>query len=121
MSFEIEITSEKKHPLIDRTEYGFKIGYFGKGTPNRLEVKKKIVALKNLDEKLTIIKNIETHFGGTDAIGSIYSYGSQKELEFFEPFHIRVRNLSLEKRSEIIQLRKKKEPYKHLFIQEYNK
>ena len=98
MSFEIEVTSEKKHPLIDRTEYEFRIVHFGKGTPNRLEVKNKIVALKNLDEKLTIIKNIKTHFGNAYAIGSLYSYENQKELEYFEPFHIRVRNLPLEKR-----------------------
>ncbi len=118
MSFDIEITSEKKHPLIDRTEYEFKIVHFGAGTPNRLEIRNKIVALKNLNEKLTIIKNIKTHFGNAYAIGKLYVYENHGELEYFEPFHIRVRNLPSDKRTEIIQLKKKKEPYKHLFIQE---
>ncbi|MFX1277610.1 MAG: hypothetical protein ACFFBP_17260 [Promethearchaeota archaeon] len=116
MKFEIEDIVEKTHPLIDRTEYEFKIVHFGAGTPNRLEVKNKIVAMKNLDEKLTITKKVKTHFGDAYAIGRVYAYKNLKDLEYFEPFHIRVRNLPLEKRNEIIQLKKKKEPYKHLFV-----
>jgi ribosomal protein S24E len=118
MSFEVEIIKEDKNPLIDRTEIEIKLDHFGASTPNRLEVKKKIAALKNSDEKLTIIKEIKTHFGSAYAIGKIFIYENAKELEFYEPFHIRVRNLPPEKRNEIYQLKKKKEPFKHLFEQQ---
>lgn len=118
MSFEVEIIKEEKNPLIERTEIEFRLDHFGAGTPNRLEVKKKIAALKNSDEKLTIVKQIKTHFGSAYAIGQVYIYESAKEIEFYEPFHIRVRNLSLEKRNEIYQLKRKNEPFKHLFEQE---
>ena len=118
MAFEVEIIKEEKNPLIDRTEIEFKLDHFGTGTPNRLEVKKKIAALKNSDEKLTIVKQIKTHFGSAYAIGLVYIYESAKEIEFYEPFHIRVRNLTLEKRNEIYQLKRKNEPFKHLFEQE---
>ena len=57
MTLNIEIMEEKKNPLIDRTELTVRIDHFGEGTPNRLEVKKKIAALQGSDEKLTIIKN----------------------------------------------------------------
>ena len=115
MSFEIEILEEKKNPLIDRTEIQFRVQHFGVGTPNRMEIKKKIAALKNANEKLTIIRNIKTHFGLTNDIGRANIYETKKDLQYFEPFHIQVRNLPLEKRIEIYQLRAKKEPYKHLF------
>lgn len=115
MSFNIEITEEKKNPLIERTELTFRVDHFGVGTPNRLDVKKKIAALQSSDEKLTIVKKLDTHFGASYSLGKVYIYDNAKELQFFEPFHIKVRNLEKEKRIEIYQLKRRKEPYKHLF------
>ena len=115
MSFDIEILEEKKNPLIDRVELQVKITHFGNGTPNRMEIKKKIAAMKSSDENLTIIKKINTYFGSTEDISKIYIYDNKSDIELFEPFHIRVRNLPKEKRTEILNLKKKKEPYKHLF------
>ncbi|MFX1388632.1 MAG: 30S ribosomal protein S24e [Promethearchaeota archaeon] len=115
MSFNIEIIEEKKNPLIERTEIKFRIDHFGVSTPNRLEVKKKIAAMQASDEKLTIIRNLGTHFGASHVIGEAYIYKDAKELQYFTPFHIQVRNLEKEKRIEIRQLKKRKEPYKHLF------
>jgi small subunit ribosomal protein S24e len=115
MSFNVEILKENKNPLIDRFEIEFRVDHFGKGTPNRLDLKKKIAAMKNGNEKLTIIKNLKTNFGASYVIGIAYIYENAKELQYFEPFHIKVRNLDKDKRSEIYKLKKRKEPYKHLF------
>jgi small subunit ribosomal protein S24e len=115
MSLNIEIKEERKNPLIDRVELTFRIDHFGAGTPNRLEVKKKITAMQGSDEKLTIIKNLKTHFGNSTTLGVVYIYENSKELQFYEPFHIQVRNLEKDKRTEINQLKKRKEPFKHLF------
>ncbi|MFX1377623.1 MAG: 30S ribosomal protein S24e [Promethearchaeota archaeon] len=115
MSLNIEILEDKRNPLIERTEIKFRIDNFGVGTPNRLEVKKKIAAMQGSDEKLTIIKNLSTHFGASYTNGIAYIYDKSKELQFYEPFHIQIRNLEKDKRTEIIQLKKRKEHYKHLF------
>jgi len=115
MSLNIEILEEKKNPLIERTEIKFRIDNFGLSTPNRLDIKKKIAAMQGSDEKLTIIRKLGTHFGASYTIGKVYIYKDAKELRYFEPFHIQVRNLEKDKRTEIIQLKKRKEPYKHLF------
>jgi len=115
MSFKIEITEEKKNPLIDRIEIAFRVDHFGAGTPNRLDVKKKIAALQSSDENLIILKKLDTRFGSSYSLGKVYIYDNEKELQFFEPFHIKVRNLEKEKRVEIYQLKRRKEPYKHLF------
>ena len=115
MSLNIEIVEEKKNPLIDRTELTFRIDHFSKGTPNRLEVKKKIAAMQGSDNKLTIISKLETHFGASYSIGKAHIYNNAKDLQYYEPFHIQTRNLEKDKRTEIYQLKKRKEPYKHLF------
>jgi small subunit ribosomal protein S24e len=115
MSFDIEIVDEKKNPLINRIELNVRISHFGKSTINRLDLKKKIASMKSSDEKLTIVKKIRTSFGSTDDIGKVYIYDTREELNFFEPFHIRVRNLPKGKRTEIMNLKRKREPYKHLF------
>ena len=115
MSLNIEITEEKKNPLVDRLELTFRIDHFGAGTPNRLEVKKKIAAMQGSNENLTIIKNLETHFGSSSTQGVVYIYENSKDLKFYEPFHIQVRNLEKDKRTEINQLKKRKESFKHLF------
>ena len=115
MSLNIDIIDEKKNPLVDRTEIQFKIDHFGTGTPNRLDVKSKLAALQGANEKLTIIKKLKSHFGAAQIIGMAYIYDNVKELQYYEPIHIQLRNLPKEKRTEIMNLKKKKEPYKHLF------
>ncbi|TFF99433.1 MAG: hypothetical protein EU540_06770 [Promethearchaeota archaeon] len=115
MSFDVEILEEKKNLLIDRIELKVKIEHFGLGTPNRLELKKKISALKTSNDTLTIVKDIQTHFGSTQDIAKVYLYDNVEELQYFEPFHIQVRNLPKDKRENIYKLKKKKENYKHLF------
>ncbi|MFW9864964.1 MAG: 30S ribosomal protein S24e [Candidatus Thorarchaeota archaeon] len=115
MSFDLKITEEKKNLLIDRTELTFRIDHFGTSTPNRLEIKKKIAAIQGSKETHTIIKKLETHFGSSYTIGKANIYENADDLRFFEPFHIQVRNLDKEKRTQIYQLKRRKESYKHLF------
>lgn len=115
MSFNIEILEEKKNPLIDRIELKFKIDHFGKGTPNRLEIKKNIAKMKKANENLTIIRKIKTHFGAAHDIGIAHIYEDAQELQYFESFHIQARNLEKDKRTEIYKLKKRKEAYKQLF------
>ncbi|MBY8981996.1 MAG: 30S ribosomal protein S24e [Candidatus Lokiarchaeota archaeon] len=115
MSLNIDVLEEKKNPLIDRTEVKFRIDHFEKSTPNRLEIKKKISEMHKSKEELTIIKNIKTHFGAFYSTGKVYIYENVKDIKLFEPFHIRVRNLPKEKRTEIYKLKRKKEAYEHLF------
>jgi ribosomal protein S24E len=115
MSLNIEIIKENRNPLVDRTEIEFKVENFGNGTPNRLDVKSKLAAMQSAKESLTIIKKIQTGFGSAQILCTAYIYDNSEELKFFEPLHIQVRNLPKDKRTEILNLKKKNEPYKHLF------
>ena len=111
----IEIIEEKKNELVNRLELKFKLDTKGKGTPNRMDFKKEIAAQKTVDENLTIIRNIKTHFGTSSVSGLAHIYEDKETLSFFEPFHIRVRNIEKEKREPIYSAKRKGEPYKNLF------
>jgi small subunit ribosomal protein S24e len=115
MTFEIEILEEKKNPLVDRTEIKFRIDHFGESVPNRLEVKKKLAAMQGAKQEFTIIRNIKSHFGGSYSMGRGMVYENADELKYYEPFHIQVRNLDPDTRSEIYKLKRKGEPYQQLF------
>ena len=74
MTLNIEIIEEKKNPLIDRTEVSFRVDHFGAGTPNRLDLKKKIAAMQGSDENLTIIRNLQTPYGASYTKGEVHIY-----------------------------------------------
>ena len=71
MPYTIEILEEKRNPIIDRVEIKFRVDHFAAGTPNRLDVKKKIATMKKSNKNLTIIKELKTHFGASYAIGKV--------------------------------------------------
>lgn len=115
MSFNIEILEEKKNELINRRELELKIEHLGEGTPNRLEIKKKVAALEGASENLTIVREIKTNYGRNTDMGKVHIYENADDLKYYEPFHIKVRNLDPETRAEIYKLKRKREPYAHLF------
>ncbi len=115
MSFEIEILEEKDNPLVNRAEVKFRVDHLGESSPNRLEVRKKIAAMQGAKEQLTIIRKIQSQFGSFYSIGNANVYQDIEDLKYFEPFHIRVRNLEPDKRSEIYKLKRKNQKYSHLF------
>ncbi len=104
----IEIIEEKKNELVNRLELKFKLDNKGKRTPNRIDFKKEIAAQKTVDENLTIIRNIKTHFGTSSISGLAHIYEDIETLKFFEPFHIRVRNIEKEKREAVYSAKKKR-------------
>ncbi len=114
-TFDIKVLEEKKNLLINREELQFKVEFFGKGTPNRLDVKKKLAALRTSKEKLTIITKLRPYFGVNYVKGKAHIYEDAKELQFYEPFFTQVRNIPKDKRQEIYKLKKEKKPYLQLF------
>jgi len=115
MPLGIEIYEEKENKLVNRFEIKFKLNNKGKGTPNRMDFKKEIAAQKTVDEDLTIIRKLKTQFGTPLITGLAHIYKDKETLKFFEPFHIRVRNVEMEKREAIHSAKKKGKPYKQLF------
>ncbi|NHJ39120.1 MAG: 30S ribosomal protein S24e [Asgard group archaeon] len=87
----IKIIEKNKNKLLDRLEVIFEVES-PKETPKRLEVKAKVAALINYDEKLVIIKGIHQETGKQQSKGIAHVYESEEVLKRVEPAYLIKRN-----------------------------
>jgi small subunit ribosomal protein S24e len=87
---EIEVTSDRKNPLLERREVRFKASYQG-ATPSRKDVRGKLVAVLNSDRELTILDKFESAYGSQTAEGYAKVYDSKDAMKI-EPEHKVLRN-----------------------------
>ena len=100
MSFKLNIIESKVNPLMPRREVHFKVEHPTTGTPNRIEIKKKIAALETADETLVFVKNIRTSFGNRYADCRAYIYEDTETAKKFEPKYMIIRNLPKDQRED---------------------
>jgi len=97
--FDIQILNEKENLFFNRKDISFMVTYPTAGTPNRIEVKKKLAALKAVDESLVFIKYLRSRMGKHELKGQTAIYNDEKSAQI-EPRYIRIRNLPKDKREE---------------------
>ncbi|MBW6518558.1 MAG: 30S ribosomal protein S24e [ANME-2 cluster archaeon] len=88
---DIEITKERKNPLLDRNEITFNIANTG-ATPSRDDVKNKLVALLNSSYELVILGNLATEYGTQKTVGYAKIYSDAKRAAVVENNYIIERN-----------------------------
>ncbi|MHA1732233.1 MAG: 30S ribosomal protein S24e [Promethearchaeota archaeon] len=98
-SFELTISEEFDNRLLNRKELDFKVVFRGEGTPNRLEVRKKLAAMKAADEEVVFIRFMKPKFGVHEVDGLAMVYDDPKSAQT-EPAHVRIRNLPKDQREE---------------------
>ena len=87
----IKIVEKNQNKLLDRLEVNFEIEY-PQETPKRLDVKAKLAALINYDEKLVIIKGIHQETGKKRSKGVAHAYTTEENLNRVEPAYLIKRN-----------------------------
>ena len=95
----IKVVEKKTNKLLDRLEVQFEIESKAE-TPKRLEVKSKLAALINADEKLVVIKAIHQQAGTKNSVGVAHAYKDMKTLQYVEPKHLIKRNNPEQKEGE---------------------
>jgi len=94
----IKIVSEKKNPLLKRSEVHFQINHNQTGsTPSRTEVRKAVADALKKDENLVFVKKLETKTGSSIAVGLANIYDSLEQAKLIEPDYIIKRNILTEK------------------------
>ena len=97
----VKITSKEYNPLLKRKEIAFEVEHTDiKGTPPRLEVRKRLASLLKTDLELVYIKKVETKTGTMTAVGEANAYDSIEQAKLVEPEHIVARNTPPEKPEE---------------------
>jgi len=97
----IKVTSQQYNPLLKRKEIVFEVKHEEtKGTPSRLEIRKKLAETLKTNVELLYIKRVETKTGTMLAAGEANLYDSPEQVKLVEPEHIITRNVPPEKPTE---------------------
>ena len=97
----VKIASEEYNPLLKRREVTFEVEHTEtKGTPPRLEVRKRLATLLKTDLELVYVKRVETKRGTMIAVGEANAYDSIEQAKLVEPEHIVARNMPPEIKEE---------------------
>lgn len=88
---ELQITADKKNPLLKRREVSIKIN--NKGTPSRIDIKNKLAAIANSKPELVVIEHLDTVFGKTELTGIVNIYESEDRLKQLANQHILARDV----------------------------
>ena len=96
---DIQLVKDIYNPLIERRELIFEVSS-PKGTPKRLELRKLISQLLQVNENLVYIKKIEGTYGINKAKVRVNVYKTVERALKFEPKHIIERNKPKEEKEE---------------------
>lgn len=89
---EIEVLEEKENPLLDRKELTVRIIH-NNATPKRIDVKKKIEALKTAAKGTVVVDSFKSKYGARESIGLVKIYKSKEAALRVEPEHILKKNM----------------------------
>lgn len=89
---EVDITSKKENPLLDRVEVHFTVFHPGQPSPKRQDVREKLAALLNTNQGLVVVDEMNTPFGRNETKGYAKAYESVDGLRSVENEHLLVRN-----------------------------
>lgn len=96
----IQILTQRHNDLLNRDEITIKILHEGTGTPTRVEVRKKVATILNVDIERVYIKKVETKTGSMTSVGEVNVYDTAEQAKYLEPEFIILRNLGKEKKTE---------------------
>jgi small subunit ribosomal protein S24e len=89
---DIEITEQKKNPLLARTEVRFQLHHMGEKTPTRDAVREKLAAQLNSKKGNIVVDSMNSAFGKSSTRGYARVYDAQEALAKNEPHYILKRN-----------------------------
>jgi len=98
MSMELAIKEETYNPVLERNEIIFEAQV--DKTLSRADVRKKLAALKNVNESNIVIKYIKQNFGQRTCYGKAHIYKSLDVLKRLEPKYLLVRGTKKEEKKE---------------------
>ncbi|EMR73307.1 ribosomal protein S24E [Thermoplasmatales archaeon SCGC AB-539-N05] len=105
---EIEISSKKDNPLLDRIDVYFSINHKDEGTPARELVRENLAKALNMKKENIVIDHMRSVFGVQRSKGYAKAYSSVNKAKEIERRYVLERNLLVEKASK----KKEKTPEK---------
>jgi small subunit ribosomal protein S24e len=94
---DVEILNERENPLLGRKEVRFRVKYAGAGSPNRQEVRSKMIALLNSNKELTVLDSLKPEYGRNSSKGYIKVYENADAIKI-EAEHKKKRNFEVKEK-----------------------
>ena len=92
---DIEIQTQTKNPLLNRTDVHFTVIHTGEQTPKRELVRSELAEKLKVKKEQVIIDNMQSHFGLSQTQGYAKIYKNTKQAQSYERDHILKRNHAL--------------------------
>jgi small subunit ribosomal protein S24e len=89
---DIEIQTQTKNPLLNRTEVHFIVQHIGEQTPKRELIRSELAEKLKVKKDQIIVDNMQSHFGLSRTKGYAKVYKSIKEAQSYERDHLLKRN-----------------------------
>ncbi|MEM2146746.1 MAG: hypothetical protein QW279_15390 [Candidatus Jordarchaeaceae archaeon] len=96
----VDIISKQRNDLLKRSEVKFCVNHEKGGTPSRIEVRKNLAAILNVDEERVYINRYITGTGSMISLGEANVYDSVEQANLTEPKHIILRNTQKKEKKE---------------------
>lgn len=104
----IVIKNKKENKALKRIEIEASVS-FNKATPSRKEIQKAIAKEVKGNEKLTVIKNIYTKFGVSEATISAFIYEKEDVMNSLERKNLLEKHIKVEEKKEEVKEETKEE------------
>ena len=88
----VEVISQKRNELLNRTEITFRVDHEGGGTPSRLEIRQKLTDMLGAEQEKVYLTKFTTKTGSMTATGVVNIYDSVDKAKYAESEHIIKRN-----------------------------
>jgi len=108
---QIDIKEKKEMPLLSRMNVRAELSYDG-ATPSRTEIKKLIASNIGADEKLLVIKKVETAYGARKAGVEGHVYKNEEDMKKTEKEYLLKRDVKEKKEKKPAEAKEKKEEAK---------
>ena len=103
---EVEITSKKNKPLLERTEVEFQVTHSDAASPTRESVKAVIAEKMKAPKDAVVIDRMRAEFGMNVTKGYAKVYKDAAACKKWERHHILVRNKLAEKKAKVKKVKK---------------
>ena len=82
---QLKIIEKKEKPLLSRTEVTAELAFEKAATPSKEQIIQQLASTLSADQKLIVIKKVNTSFGSTQADVTAYVYSDEKSMKSIEP------------------------------------
>ncbi len=87
-SLDLNIHTDFWNPLVKRRELTIIATHIGRGTPSRREIREAISRAFNIDQRLIVIRSLQTEFGIGRSRIEVHIYNDYERLKMYEPEYI---------------------------------